>query len=154
MRANTTSPIAPKTVIPSVRHRQQMIWQVWVPLAASLILALALVILTVLGAAAGSAQVERWANISAVIVIIPQLIIGVVIFAVVGVSAFAIYWLLKRMPGWLLQAQLFMLQVALTTRRVADAATKPVFGANTFSARTRALWRKLTRRKTVNGSLN
>ncbi len=143
MHANTTSPNPPKMVTPSTAHRRQMIWQVWFPLVASIIIVLALAILAIYGATVGSPNVERWGSISAVIVIVPWLIIGLVLMAIVGGIAFGVHWLLNKMPGWMLKLQMLMLRLALILRRVSDAATKPVVGASTFSARVSALWRKL-----------
>jgi len=131
-----------------------MIWQVWVPLAASLIIVLGFAILAILGAAVGSPQVERWGNISAVIVIVPWLVIGLVLLAIVGGSAYGVFFLLQKMPGWMLKVQLFMIQLALIIRQASDAATKPVMSVNTFSARVKALWRKVVRRSPANRSLS
>ncbi|RPJ51282.1 MAG: hypothetical protein EHM21_03095 [Chloroflexi bacterium] len=154
MQTKFTSPNPPTKVIPAADHRRQMIWQVWVPLAASLIIVLGFAILAILGAAVGSPQVERWGNISAVIVIVPWLVIGLVLLAIVGGSAYGVFFLLQKMPGWMLKVQLFMIQLALIIRQASDAATKPVMSVNTFSARVKALWRKVVRRSPANRSLS
>src|SRR5690242_5022857 len=120
---------------PSADHRRQMRLQVWLPLIVTIVLVLVLAILTIVGAVRGSSQIERWGNISAVIVILPVLLAGLLLLGLVGGSAYGVTKLLQKMPGWLLNAQLFMLRVALLARRGADAATKPVFTTNTFSAR-------------------
>ncbi len=120
-----------------------MLWQVWTPLVAGILIFLALGILSIIGAAQGNAQVERWANISAVWVIIPVLLSSLLIMALVGGLAYGVAVLLKKMPGWLLTAQLFMLRIALVTRRAADKATTPVMTVNTLSARVSTLWNKL-----------
>jgi hypothetical protein len=143
MQAKFTSPNPPNKAMPAAVHRRQMIWQVWVPLIASIIVVLALAILAIVGAAQGSSQVERWGNISAVLVILPVLVSGLVILIIVGAIAYGITRLLKKMPEWLLRAQLFMLHLALIIRRVADAATKPVVSVSTFSARVSTFWHKI-----------
>jgi hypothetical protein len=142
MKGNLLPPNPPKTTLPADDHRRQMLWQVWVPILASVLCVLSVALLVIAGAAAGSSQIERLANISAVIVIIPQLIIGVLIFAIVGGSAYGMFMLLKRMPLWMLQTQLFVLQLALIIRKIADALVKPIISVHTFSARVSALWRK------------
>lgn len=134
---------------PSADHRRQMKLQVWLPLIASIVFVLALVILTIVGAVRGSPQIERWGNISAVIVILPVLLAGLLLLGLVGGSAYGLTKLLQKMPGWMLNAQLFILRVALLTRKGADAATKPIFTANNFSARASALWNRYIRRKPV-----
>jgi hypothetical protein len=137
----------------AIEHRRQMIWQVWVPLITSIVIVLILAILVIVGAVQGSSQVERWANISTVIVILPVLVSGLILLILVGGLAYGITMLLKKMPDWLLKAQLFMLHLALSIRRAADAATKPVFAANTLSARVSTLWRRFVRRSPARGPL-
>ncbi len=126
-----------------------MLWQVWVPLVASIVIFLALGILSIIGAVQGSSQVERWGNISAIWVIIPVLLGSLLLLALVGGLAYGVSVLLKKMPHWLLTAQLFMLRLALTVRRAADKATTPVVAVNTFSARLSTLWNKIFTRKPV-----
>lgn len=134
---------------PAARHRKQMLWQVWIPLVASIVITLALAALTIVGAVQGNSQVERWANISAVWVILPVLISGLLLLALIAGLAYGISKLLKKMPDWLLRAQLFMLRLALGIRRAADKATTPVFATNTFSARVSTLFGKIFRHKTT-----
>jgi hypothetical protein len=124
-----------------------MVWQVWVPLVATILIALALGVLAIVGAFQGSPQVDHWGAISAVVVIAPVLVIGVVILAITAGVAFGVIWLHRKMPGWMLKLQLLMLRIALVTRRAADAATKPVMATNTFSARVSALWNTLFHRQ-------
>ena len=132
---------------PVVEHRRQMFKQVWLPLIASIILFLALVILTIVGAAQGSPQIERWGNLSAVMIILPVLFVGLITLIILGAADYGLSRLLKRIPEWMLKAQLFMIQLALSVRRAADAATKPIFAVNTFSTRASTLWDRIFRRK-------
>lgn len=136
-------------ITPAARHRKQMLWQVWAPLIASIVIFLALAILSVVGAVQGSPQVERWGNLSAVWVIMPVLFSGLLLLVIVAGLAYGVHKLLQKMPEWLLKAQLFMLRLALTIRRAADQATTPVVAVNTFSARVSTLWGKFFRRKPV-----
>ncbi len=133
-------------ITPAQRHRKQMLWQVWVPLIASIVIVLALAILSVVGAVQGSPQIERWGNLSAVWVIMPVLFSGLLMLVIVVGMAYGFSKLLQKMPEWLLKAQLFMLRLALTARRIADQAATPVVSVNTFSARVSTLWGKIFRR--------
>lgn len=134
-------------ITPAARHRKQMLWQVWTPLVASIVIVLALVVLSVIGAVQGSPQVERWGNLSAAWVIMPVLFSGLLMLVIVAGMAYGVSKLLQKMPEWLLKAQLFMLRLALATRRAADQAATPVVTVNTFSARVNTLWGKISRRK-------
>lgn len=143
MHDKATFPDIPIQATPSARHRKQMVWQVWVPLIATIVILLALAVLAVIGAFRGSPQVDHWGAIAAIWVIIPVLITGIILMAIVGGSAYGVSVLLKHMPEWMLKAQLFMIHLALTVRRVADAATKPVFGVSTTSAKATTIWRRI-----------
>ncbi|HEX9019247.1 MAG TPA: hypothetical protein VF806_08665 [Anaerolineaceae bacterium] len=130
-------------------HRRQMFWQVWLPLGVTIVIVLFLAVLSVIGAAQGSSQVERWGALSAVWVIIPVLIWGVVLLALVGGMAFGVTLLVRKMPGWMLRAQLLVIRIGLMVRRAADAATKPVVTANTVTTRAATLWDRIFHRRTA-----
>ena len=133
----------PINASPAADHRRQMLMQVWLPLGVSIAVVLALVILAIVGAVRGSPQVERFGNLSAVLIIIPVMFTGVLVLAIVGGLAYGVTKLLGKMPNWMLRAQLFMIHLSLSIRRAANAAAKPVIATNTFSARVRAFWRKV-----------
>ncbi len=133
---------------PTALHRRQMIWQVWLPLIVSIIIVLAVEALAIVGAANGSPLVDHWGAIAAILIIIPVLVVLLVILGFVGGMAYGVSRLLKPMPGWMLKAQLFMVRVALIVRRAADASTKPVVAASTFSARVSRLWNDIFHHKT------
>jgi len=132
---------------PADMHRRQMARQVWLPLILTLIVVLALTILAIIGTIQGSSQVNRWGNISAVLVILPVMVGGVVLLAIVGGSAYGVSKLLKKMPGWMLRLQLIMERLSQTVRRVSDKSTRPIFAVNTFNARVAALWNRIFHRK-------
>jgi hypothetical protein len=129
---------------PAAEHRRQMRWQVWVPLIASIVVILALVSLTVIGAMGGSSQIARWANLSAVWIIAPVMLVGFLFLVITAACVYGMSKLLKRMPDWMLRVQLWMEHLALTVRRAADAATQPVMATSGLKARALALWRKIT----------
>ena len=139
----------PINASPVNQHRKQMLWQVWVPLGAAILIGLALGILAIVGAAQGSPQVDRWGALSAVIVILPVLVYGLVFLAIFGGIAYGLTVLLKRMPGWMLKAQLFMIHLSLVIRRAADSSTKPVVAVNTFSSSVGTLWERISGKRPV-----
>lgn len=149
MRDSSSLPLGVINASPVEVHRRQMVRQVWIPLIAAIVVVLVLTILAIIGTIQGSDQVNRWGNISALIVIIPLMIQGLVLLAIYGGIAFGLYKLLQKMPGWMLRAQLFMLRVSLSVRRVADTTTKPVFAVNTFQARATTLWDRVFRWKSA-----
>ena len=147
MRDNVPIPEHPIHASPVVEHRRQMLLQVWLPLAASILVVLALVILTIVGAVQGSSQIERWGNISAVLIILPALLFGLIFLILLAAAVYGLAKLLKRLPVWMLKAQLFMIQISLGVRRASDTATKPIFAVNTFTTRATTLWDQVFHRK-------
>lgn len=149
MRANVP-PINPRKVVsPVAQHRKQMIRQVWLPLGVTTVIVLALAILAIIGTVQGSSQVNKWGNISAIWVILPVLFFGLIFLAMFGGGAYGLSRLLKKMPGWMLKIQLFMIHLALTIRRASDSATKPVMAVNTFSTSVGTLWERIFGKKQV-----
>lgn len=132
---------------PVEQHRRQMIRQVWLPLGISIIVMLALMILAIIGTVQGSSEVNRWGNISAIFIILPVLFFGLLLLGILAGADYGLAKLLNKVPGWMLIAQLFMIKLALSVRRAADSATKPIFKVNTFSTRVATLWDKIFGRK-------
>lgn len=133
--------------LPARQHRRQMLLQVWLPLVGTLILVLALVTLAIIGTAQGSSQVNRWGNISAIFVILPVLVGGLLLLVLTGGLAYGVNRLLKKVPDWMHAAQAFMQQIAQVVHKAADAAAEPVIKANTTQSRVSAFWDRLLWRK-------
>ena len=146
MQDNPT-PRIPFQDLPARQHRRQMFLQVWLPLIGSLVLVLALVTLAIIGTVQGSPQVNRWGNISAVFVILPVLVFGLVLLALTGGLAYGVSRLLKKMPDWLHKAQAFMEQVRESVTKASDAAAQPIIKVNTTKSRVSAFWDRVFRRK-------
>ncbi len=126
------------------RHRKQVLRQVWLPLIGSLVVALALAGLAVYGTVAGSSEVNRWGNISAVLLIIPNLFTSLISLVVLIVLIRLIGLLYRKMPGWLRAVQGFFKRVQKITRAIADRAAAPVISINTSAAKVRAVRKKLS----------
>ena len=133
--------------LPARQHRRQMFLQVWLPLIGAMLVVLALMILAIIGTVQGSPQVNRWGNISAVLVIIPVLIFGLVMLALAGGLAYGVTVLLRKMPDWMHKAQAFMQQVSESVKQAADAAAKPVITVNETKSRASAFWDRVFRRR-------
>lgn len=97
---------------PSVEHRRQMTWQVWVPLGASILIFLGLTGLVVAGALAKSDQIERWGSLSAVWIILPVLFVGLIILTILIACVFGMSKLLVKMPDWMLKVLMELYRLA------------------------------------------
>ena len=128
---------------PAVLHRRQMLQQVWLPLAASLIVLLALMILTIVGAVQGNPAVEKWGNLSAIYIILPVLLVSLILLALVGGAVYGMSKLLNKMPTWMMMAQAHAVTLSAMIRKAANAATQPAFAVHLFAARARALRKQI-----------
>jgi hypothetical protein len=128
---------------PADQHRRQMIWQVWVPLIASIVIVLAVAILAIVGTVQGSSQVNHWGNISAIYLMIPNLFLNLVGVAILGAMIYGLSKLLQKMPLWMFIVRMRAAQMVVLVRRGADAVVQPVMAVNSFDARVRAFWKKI-----------
>jgi hypothetical protein len=135
------SVLSPVKRSPEEEHRRQMLTQVWLPLAASLLVLLAVMILTVIGAIKGSSLVDKWGALSAIYIIIPVLFGLLVVSGLVGGCVYGMARLLPRIPGWFLTIRLFVIRISMMIRRGLDATTKPILSVGGFMASTETLWK-------------
>ena len=133
----------PINTSPAAQHRRQMIWQVWVPLIASIVVVLAIAILAVVGTVQGSSEINRWGNISAIYLMIPNVFVNLVVVALLGAVIYGLSKLYKKMPLWMFIARMRAAQMAVLARRGADALVQPVIAVNSYDARVRAFWKKI-----------
>jgi hypothetical protein len=147
MRDQNLPTVLPFQDAPAAMHRRQMLRQVWLPLIATLVIVLALVVFAIVGTVQGSPQVNRWGNISAVLIILPMMLGGLILLAIFGGTAYGVRKLLQKMPGWMLRAQIFMWKLSRSVRSASDAAARPVFVVNHNTTRARAFWDRVFRRR-------
>jgi hypothetical protein len=147
MRENISTHERSIQASPVEMHRRQMIRQVWLPLGVSIIVVLALMILAIIGTVQGNAEVNRWGNIFGRLHHLARFVFGAASLGILGGADYGLAKLLKKLHGWMLRAQLFMIHLSLTIRRAADSTTVPIFKVNTFATRVTTLWDKILRRK-------
>ncbi len=135
--------------LPVDKHHKQVLWQVWLPLAVSIIIFLVLGILTILAAANGSYLISKWGSIAAIYEIIPVLFVGLVLMALVGGIIYGLSYLLRHVPGWFGTLHIYVIRIALFARRILDTVTKPIFTVSTASASVEALWNDLFHKTTT-----
>lgn len=128
---------------PEQEHRRQLIWQVWIPLGASILIILVVAGFSVAGAITKSDQIERWGNLSAIWIIAPGLLAALIFLGITIASIYGTSKLLAHMHSWLLKLHSGIVNAGLILRIVADRSTQPVMFVNDIQARTETLWKKL-----------
>ena len=121
-------------------HGRQIIWQIWLPLILASLLVIGLAVLTVLGASHGSVAVTKWSHFSSILMIIPILFIGLIIFAIIGAAIYGLAKALKILPAYtgLVQAYTSLIAISITIR--ANQLLNPIFAIQGWIAAVNRFW--------------
>lgn len=138
----------PVPVTPEERtgeHKRQMLLQVWLPLAGATVLVLAVCILAILGTVYRNPEVNRWGNISAVYLLIPNLLVTLIPLVLLCLAIYGMSKLLAKMPAWMVALQAIFVRIHTIVRQAADKLAAPVLAAGGFNEGLKAARRKITR---------
>jgi len=116
------------------KHRQEIIWQILLPMVLTAILFIALIVLLNIATFRDNADVGRWAAASAIWISIPIIIMAFVFLAVLGGIVYLLMRLLQIAPIYTGKAQDLAHKVEGYARRAADAAVKPIIALNGIGA--------------------
>lgn len=124
------------------KHHRQVLTQILFPLWLSILVVVGIAVLAVVGTVHQSSEVNRWGNISAIFVILPNLITSLFTLAILfllvrGVSIFH-----QKLAGWLIRLQGLFNQLRLLARSLADRIVTPVFFIHQMTARVQYLRKK------------
>lgn len=124
------------------KHHRQVLTQILLPLWLSILVTVGVAGLAVVGTVHQSSEVNRWGNISAVFVILPNLLTSLFTLAILfllirGVSIFH-----RKLAGWLIRLQGLLNQLYLLVRSLADRIVTPVFFVHQITARLQYLRKK------------
>ena len=88
----TAQPNGNKTE-PEIRHQREFVWQILLPFIAAVLALLFIAILSISTAGITPAVNEKWAQISTILLLLPTLLFGLVILALVII----LIWLLRKL---------------------------------------------------------
>jgi hypothetical protein len=127
----------------AAEHQRQMRLQVWLPLGISLLLVLSLAGWALAGTIQGSSEVNRWGSISAVLLLIPNLLTSLISAAILILTIRGLSILHKKLPGWLYTVQALFARVAAIIHIQADRIVTPVMGVGSLNASVNAIKKKI-----------
>lgn len=108
------------------KHRKERTTQIILPVLLTVVLIIASIVLINIATFRDGGDVERWAAISTIWIVIP-IIIGMLIFlAVLGGLIYLLAQLLNVTPKYTGMAQDYVRKAAVYIKRGADAVVKPV----------------------------
>lgn len=122
------------------RHRRQVTRQIILPVVIATVLMIALFVWIGFATFRDNGDVGRWAAISTVWILIPILLGGVVVFAILGGLIYLMMRLLGLLPSYTGLAQDYVQLGALYVQRFTEAAVKPVFAVDGLAAYFKAIF--------------
>ncbi len=122
------------------RHRRQVTRQIILPVVIATVLMIALFVWIGFATFRDNGDVGRWAAISTVWILIPILLGGVVVFAILGGLIYLMMRLLGLLPSYTGLAQDYVQLGALYVQRFTEAAVKPVFAVDGLVAYFKAIF--------------
>ena len=112
---------------PSYKNHRRQFWiQIFLPILLTVLLFIAVAVLTGTAAFGENGDSPRWAAVSTIWLIIPVMIFGLIFFAILAGFIYLLAQALKVMPPYSSQAQYYVNRAASEIKRFSDMAAKPV----------------------------
>jgi hypothetical protein len=115
------------------KYRRDVNVKILLPVILAAFIVVGLAALSIFAATRNNPGVSLWADIAAIWVIIPMMVLMLVIVAVTGASVYGMNKLLKVSPRYTGIAQEYVLWFAAEVRLWADRAVKPVLVVRSWS---------------------
>ena len=116
----------PSSDSPTVHaHKQQVWWQILVPMILTALLGLAAGGLTIAASVSDTSRARLWADVSIIWLLAPALLIALAGITVLIGMIYALVRLARATPRYTSRAQQVAGLVAAGTRKAADGVTKP-----------------------------
>ena len=116
------------------KHRRELWMQILVPLLVAVAVIVAIAALTGIAAFHNNGEVERWAAISTIWIVLPIMVAGLIILIIFVGLVYGMARLLQLIPPYTGQAQKIAWRIESTIRRGAEMAVKPILQVNGFLA--------------------
>jgi hypothetical protein len=119
---STTPVLAETEPKPTKEHRTQVLWQIWLPLILSIGMVICIAV-SMIGA--GTIAIQKYANLSTIYLIIPNMVVGLVILVLISAM---IYGLLRLFSVFLIYSRLvqdYFFNAAVVIRLWSDKAAAP-----------------------------
>jgi len=124
------------------KHRKERTTQIILPMVLTVILIIALIVLINIATFRDGGDVERWAAVSTIWIVIP-IMIGMLIFLVIlGGLIYLLARLLNITPTYTGMAQNYVRKAAVYIKQGADAVVKPVIQLKGFLATVEAFFQR------------
>ena len=139
-------PARPQATFSQSQHRRQRLLQIWLPLGLTVLIVLSVAVWAVVAATTPGPSMTHWANVSAVIVILPLCLGAILLLAVVIGLIYLTARMYRGLPGMDRKIQSVFFRIETGVRRAADQSVKPVYSIQGWSASLKALFSAILKR--------
>jgi hypothetical protein len=116
-----------------VKHRRDMNLKILLPVILAAFIVVGLAVLAIFAATGNNAAVSLWADVAAIWVIIPMMLLMLVVLGLTAAIVFGMSRLLKVAPHYTGIAQEYVLSFTAQVRLWADRAVKPILVVRSWS---------------------
>jgi hypothetical protein len=127
-----------------LRHRKQVMRQIILPVTLSALVLVAMVVWISIATFNQGGDVGRWAAISTIWIIIPTLLGGLIVLAILGGLIYGMARLLSALPTYTGLAQDYIFIARGYIVRGADMAIKPILAVNGWLESIKAFFERMT----------
>jgi len=132
---------------PSYRlHRKQLWTQILLPILIAVLVFIAVIITTSLATFRGNGDVNRWAAISTIWLILPILVVGVIVLILLIAMIYLMGRLTALIPPYSLQAQGIVYRIEGVVKHAAEMVRKPVQALQELAALVKVYIQKVRER--------
>jgi uncharacterized membrane protein YadS len=128
------SPDLPRNPETYAAHRRDVLWQIWLPIGATIGIIVLFVLLILL---IDRGTLSQWGGLATILLVVPLLILGFIVLAVLLGGIVLLTQFLPKVSPFMLQAQIFVIRLEIKVRKLADALVEPAI-------RTRQNWARLS----------
>lgn len=122
------------------RHRQEVIWQIWLPVGFGAFAMLALGVLAAFSLRTGTDASMRWGHVAAIWLILPLFIIGLFSLILLIGGIILILRLKGILPDYALIVQYYTRLIAMRLHSIADKSVQPIIQAGSSKAAFSRFW--------------
>lgn len=123
------------------KHRKEVVWQIFLPLAVGVLLMLILMAVSI----SSAVNQSRLADISLMWIILPNLFVALFVIVLLAVMIYGIMKLTSVLPTYTYKLQVFFNQIKAQIRKMDDRLVEPVIKGKSTSASLKKLSRQLFR---------
>jgi hypothetical protein len=126
--------------VTEARHRHEVIWQVFLPVAIGAVLVMLLMLLTISGS---NYWVSKGADVALIWLISPQLVVSVIVIVINAAFIYGLFRLMQVLPGYSRLILNYFLAAGVYVSQFSNKVVSPILRTRTISASMRQLARSL-----------